>query len=133
MNKTEAQQQLDNYARYQQRIQRHYIVPVMLFFALFALTFLFTGSFGKLLANLVMAGVFAGWIIYSRSRQLSAVSWRIDQRLRLAGVLFLGWTWIIVCNAYFVNWNPHDLPLNNVLGGVLAALPFLVLAHTYRP
>lgn len=133
MNKIEAQQQLDNYARQQQRLQRHYIVPMMLFSAIYALGIPLVGGFGTLLSNLVFTGVFAGWFIYSRSRRLNAVSWRTDQQLKFTGVLFLGWMWLITCNAYFVNWNPHDLPLNNVLGGVLAALPFLVLARTYRP
>lgn len=131
MNKTEAQQQLNNYARHQQHIQRHYIAPVMLVFAIFAFVFLVTGGFATPLTNLVLLGVSVGWIIYSR--RLTAVSWRTEQHIKLIGVLFLGWVWVIVCNAYFVHGNPHGLPLSGLLGGVLAALPFLVLARTYRP
>lgn len=84
-----------------------------------------------MLGNLVLVGIFVGWAIFSG--QLNRVTWRREQHLKLVGVLFLGWLWIIVCNAYFVNWNPLGLPLSGLLGGVLAALPFLLLAYHYRP
>jgi hypothetical protein len=127
MEKAQAQQQLESYAHQKAYLQRRYLRPAMLFLALFAFAFLVTGGFGTFLGDLVLVGIFVGWAIVAG--RLTGVSWRPKQRLRLFGVLLLGWLWIMACNAYFVNWNPAALPLSGLLGGILAALPFLVLAR----
>jgi hypothetical protein len=130
MDKFEAQQRLNDYARQERQVQQRYVAPVMIFFAVYGFTFLVTGGFGTPLANFLLIGVLVGWLVYAR--RLTAVSWRREQRAKLLFVLALGFVWILTCNAYFVNWNPHGLPASGLLGGSLASLPFLVLARTFR-
>ena len=133
MDRTTAEQQLNTYAQQQERIRRRYIAPTMIFFAIYGFLFLVTGGFDTFWKNLILFSFFAVWLVYSR--RLTSVSWRFGQHLRLFGVLLLGFGWIILCNMFFGPWNPLGLPfnLNGLLGGVLAALPFLVLARSYRP
>ena len=131
MDRSEAQERLQEYADRARRIQRRFIAPTMLFFAAFAFAFLVTGGFGPWWANGILVGVSIAWIVYAR--KLTGVTWTRMQNLKLTLTLVAAFCWVIVCNAYFVNWNPHDLPAAGLLGGLFAAVPLLVLARTYRP
>ena len=131
MDKAEARQRLQEYANHERRIQRRFVAPTMLFFALFQFIYLVTGGFGTWWAHVLILGLSAAWIVYAR--RLTGVSFTRSQRVKLALTLFVTFYWGIACRAYFVNWNPHDLPVAYLLGAILAAAPFLVLARFYRP
>jgi hypothetical protein len=130
MEVAEARERLEEYERQERKLRRRFISPTMLFFAAFAFAFLVTGGFGSWPGNLLLGTVFAAWILYSP--RLTGVYWTAAQNRKLNVVLLAGFCWILLCNAYFVNWNPNGIPLSGLVGGILAAAPFLVLARGYR-
>jgi hypothetical protein len=130
INRSEATQRLNEVVIRERNIQRRFIAPTMVFFAIFAFTYLVIGGWGWW-ATLIIVFLCIGWGIYAQRNR--GVTLTPRQNLRLGLTLFFGFCWIILCNAYFVNWNPHDIPASGLLGGILAATPFLVLARSYRP
>ena len=131
MDRGEARRRLEEVEHRERRIQRRFIAPTMIFFAAFGFAYVATGAFDAWWGKLAIAVVF---LVFGLSaHKLKGVSWSWRQNLKLWGTLLVGFYWIIACLAYFVNWNPHDLEYGRILGGVLAATPFLVLARTFRP
>ncbi len=130
MDTTEARLRLDEYADRERRLRRRFLAPVMLFLGVYAFVFVATGGLGSWYGNLLIGGVVIGWAIYAR--RLTRVSWSTGRKVRVGAIIAAGFGWILLCNAYFVNWNPHTLPLNELAGAALAAAPFVGLTLAYR-
>lgn len=130
MEESEARQRLDEYGRRERRLRRRLTEPLMTFFATFAFVYLVGSSLKSWQVYGMAAAVFAGWGFYSSRR--GEVSLTSAQNRKLYAMLFVGWCWIMACHAYFVNWNPRRIPHSGLVGGIVAAVPFLVLAYWYR-
>lgn len=129
MEESEAWQRLQEYDRRERQLRRRFIAPIMFCFATYAFVYLWGGGFEPWVGDALGFAVLAGWMVHSWR---CGVSWTAAQNRKLYIVAVVGWCWIVACHAYFVNWNPRGIPQNGLVGGILAAAPFLVLAYWYR-
>lgn len=114
----------------ERRVERD-VSALLIAVAVVAFVFLAIGGFGPWWANLIIVAVFyATMVTVGRP---TGVAERGAGSLRLSLIVSGSLAWIVLCNAYFVNWNPHQLPGGPLLGAVVAAAPPLVLARWYRP